>query len=872
MFTAFLTVTSFVVLNSAVTTQTLQATETVKANYRGAYDIMVRPAGDRERVEQDRGLLNPTFLEGHYGGIGDAQLAAIRKVDGVELAAPIAMLGTGVRSYAVSVDTGIPAGTSRPMLVTSELTWVMRNGTLRTPGGGRHELFLGTKPTTTEQALLAGEARPTLVGAHGGPEDVRVFAADGQASEAPALGSLLKDGKVHILLQTFNSFTVAAVDPVAESAMFGWDAGLTKGRVLTADDAVAKVDPGDPRAGGLTDAVPAVYVVTPPRDLKAEFRVWLQPSAVIQQYLQAAAQGTQTVSVPEAAPTATVTIDYDKVVPRLSDKRVVKAPAPSDVSGDVVTINGFSEVGSVSYEQEGDVLRAVPVEKAAGRSVGGAWWGGEGATWFRELKEPSGQQDAVNFPDLQPVGIIDPAKLPGLSSPSHLPDEFTVSTVVPRDDVARKHLGEQMRTDTNLMGYLGENPQVFIPLSSLESMSRGVRGQAISAVRVRVAGITGMDDASREKIRAVAEEIAAKTGLDVDIVIGSSLAPVHAQIPAVDGLPALDIDHMWTKKGVAVALVSQIDKKSALLSALVILSAALTMGLCASASVSARRKQLGILTCLGWRPGRLMRLIVTELAVLGLFAGVAAAVVAPLLGMALGLHVSWLAAALAVPISVALSVVAGLLSAWSAARTVPAVTVKDDVAVRKAPRGHVGSTTSFGLRQARLRPGRTLLGAVSVALPVAVIVLFGAVIADFAGKSSVNLLGRAVTVAVRKPDVIALVVLALLGAVGLAMTITLTLLEDATTFAILTALGWRPRQRAWLIVVQTLAVGVVGFVVGAALGIGLTAAMFHGLSSSTLPIVAGAGLATAAICVVLGLACSRFVSTQPTSHILTGGQ
>ena len=45
--------------------------------------------------------------------------------------------------------------------------------------------------------------------------------------------------------------------------------------------------------------------------------------------------------------------------------------------------------------------------------------------------------------------------------------------------------------------------------------------QPISSVRVQVAGITGMDPVSQDRVRLVAEQINAATGLDVDITIGA---------------------------------------------------------------------------------------------------------------------------------------------------------------------------------------------------------------------------------------------------------------------------------------------------------------------------------------------------------------
>jgi putative ABC transport system permease protein len=49
---------------------------------------------------------------------------------------------------------------------------------------------------------------------------------------------------------------------------------------------------------------------------------------------------------------------------------------------------------------------------------------------------------------------------------------------------------------------------------------------------VRVAGVTGPNPLSLERIRELAEQIAVRTHLDVDIVAGSSPVPVTIDLPA----------------------------------------------------------------------------------------------------------------------------------------------------------------------------------------------------------------------------------------------------------------------------------------------------------------------------------------------------
>src|SRR5579864_4137853 len=57
------------------------------------YDLLVRPAGSQTPLETSEGLVRPNFLSSGSGGITMQQLAAIRQIPGVDVAAPIAILG-----------------------------------------------------------------------------------------------------------------------------------------------------------------------------------------------------------------------------------------------------------------------------------------------------------------------------------------------------------------------------------------------------------------------------------------------------------------------------------------------------------------------------------------------------------------------------------------------------------------------------------------------------------------------------------------------------------------------------------------------------------------------------------------------------------
>ena len=120
-----LAVASSVVLTSATRVQRLQVTQTLTQNYRNAYDIVVRPPSSVTPIEASSGLVRSSFLAGTYGGITLAQADRIASLPGVQVSAPVAMVGVTYQRLAMTIDVThwIPTGQHRVLLrFTSEVS------------------------------------------------------------------------------------------------------------------------------------------------------------------------------------------------------------------------------------------------------------------------------------------------------------------------------------------------------------------------------------------------------------------------------------------------------------------------------------------------------------------------------------------------------------------------------------------------------------------------------------------------------------------------------------------------------------------------------------------------------------------------------
>lgn len=78
---------------SASQSTLITADRSVEHYWRTTYDILVRPAGSRSLIEEKHGLVAANHLSGIRGGISLRQYEVIKSIPGVEVAAPIAMVG-----------------------------------------------------------------------------------------------------------------------------------------------------------------------------------------------------------------------------------------------------------------------------------------------------------------------------------------------------------------------------------------------------------------------------------------------------------------------------------------------------------------------------------------------------------------------------------------------------------------------------------------------------------------------------------------------------------------------------------------------------------------------------------------------------------
>jgi putative ABC transport system permease protein len=872
--------TAFTVLTAASRTAQLRTIGAVSANYSPAYDILVRPAGARTSVEARTGSVQPDYLSGIYGGISLAQYQQIQQLPGVQVAAPIALVG--YTELQVGMWEPVPASDlagSGPQLYRISTSWVSDNGASRVTEPASY-LYVTSRPLVANEqgggAISSTGGECVLSGGLTEPQTSPFSTAAQSAticwSRVNGAGPDGLNTQAGYYINWDIPVLIAAVDPKAEAELDGLNKSLISGHYLTEDTSSGTIVPVlASSVSGLNEyAQTSLQKLTPPSTLPVMDAAWASA--------QAADPGRTVGTTRTTAQQAYISGLEGGTEDGLNPKRITAGDPDS------ATVTGYWTVGQVGYERTADGA-LTPRTVTNPLSV---WYTGSPAamddedTQYRAvtthanaaaLNTANGQDKLA---EIQLAGVFDPARITSSDPLSQVPlGDYQAVTARPATAASRQALdGGDLLPSENVGGLVSQPADLITSLSALPALendqaySDASTARPISVIRVRVAGVSGANALSRERIKAVAQQIEQRTGLDVDIVAGSSPSPVTIDVPAGKfGQPALTLTEDWVKEGVAVAILNEVDKTSVVLFVLILVVCGLYVLNAATAAVRGRRRELGILASVGWHRSRLFATVLGELAGIGLAAGLAAAAVSLPVSAALGLAVSWERTLLAIPVAMAVAVIGGLVPAWLAARADPVSSVRPPVlAVRRArhPRG----ITSLALLNVTRTPGRSLIAMASLAVGIGALTLLNAVTFGFRGVVVGSLLGDAVALQVRGVDYIAAGATVTLGVVTVVDVVFLNIRERAAELATMRSFGWRDTALARLVITEGAIIGLAGSLAGAGIGLVSAAALAGQLPARLLVIAGVAVVAGIVITAAVTLLPAALLRRLPAAHLL----
>ena len=449
--------------------------------------------------------------------------------------------------------------------------------------------------------------------------------------------------------------------------------------------------------------------------------------------------------------------------------------------------------------------------------------------------------NAIGF--LEIVGIFDISRLLSFDGPAFVPLEtyFPPAATLLYDEQQNPVEPRTLIPTLDPSGYIQNPPLILTTLDA----ARAMRGEAaISAIRVRVAGIDRLSPEAQEKIEAVAGQIIDLTGLDIDVVVGSSPRRVLVYVPGVGY-----VEELWIQKGINLVFGREIERVNILFFGIILSVCTLNMLNTGLMTALGRRKETALQKALGWRSSTVYWNTLLEMGLLGLVAGALGAVLAWGIAQTLRLELPAGRAALIVPLGVALCLLGGLIPAMIAARTPPAVTLREGKLHPEKKRAtKILTMLSYPLRTLMRRRARTLLVMAIMALSAGLLTTLLAAALGLRGYLHGTLLGEYLLIRIESYHYLLAAVSLLVAAITVADALLVSALERRREIGVLKAVGWRSSDVFILFLMEgglmSLSGGMAGVLIGMGSMLALTRSMQQGQGVACLiglmvPVIVG---------------------------------
>ncbi len=894
--TGFLLAACALILLSATTqTTVLQATQIISHNWRSTYDLVVLPP--RTHVPASKAIA-PDQFEGYDGGISIQQYEQIKKLAGVAVAAPIAFI-----SYAQFPTTVIQLGSSHPAPGFYRLNWTLT-------------AFNGQRSITEYQA------------------SVNVYASDAcsglcnlSSEQQQTLNSIgvndyffTKNGNYLTGVPDPGTFLLAAIDPDAENQLVHLDRSIVAGAQLPQQPTLS-LDASQPSIQGMNANeqvpnydVPLLINTQPPGQiaLHASF-VHLSTNVTDPQQIAIHGGSSYLAHLPQQ------TVFSGNVPIPQNDLHIFTKGTTLAQQGSSLQVQSYGNPSfALNFTASPSSLPYQPATPPKGgtspaytlvpNNTGNDenLHGNEVA--FRDLKPLPGDMQQQNGTigytyqavydtiyngatyTVQPVGQFDSKRLSAefTNALNWLPENtYTPSPTVLRYDAQGNPIKPTtLLPTTNPAGFTLQSPLALTTLAAAQQ----IRGDhCISIIRVRVAGNVTPDDAGWKHVAQVAQEIQQRTGLQAIVTLGSSPQPTLVYIPgtkqgvngaAQDIAPLGWVEERWISVGAGILYLNQLGETQTLLLGAVLLVCLGYLAVTLSSLVAFQRRELALLSALGWRPWHPVGAFLGQTLLLAMGGGLGGIGLALLLVFLIGSSPPWLIVAWTLPIVLALALLSALYPLWHLWHLRPAEALREGTTVSAAATSRlnrwsaalwsrlpaVGSMALRNLTRSRLRAviaiGSLFLSAVLLTVMVDGILAFRQTLQG-------TLLGDYVLLQTAVPQLAGASFAVLLTFLSVADLLLIQVRERQKEIGLLQAVGWRSNIVQRLFVQEGLTLAVLGAVPGVLMALWILAAEHAAQGSIPAPLVGvGAVVLMLAVAGLATLPAIRAINHLPMMDVL----
>lgn len=805
--------------------------DTLQQRWSASYDIVVRPEGTRS-VTEEKKLLEPNYLSGLSGGISIEQYEAIKDIPGVEVAAPIAMIGYA--DYQVDY------------------------GQVELPGEGLYR-----KRITTS--------------VHNGiTDDMESYSSyfPYDVWDIMDKGGEYGVGAPNMDFMVNGHFLLAGIDPEQEAKLVGLDEAiidLGTSRYFSDNDTYYFREetnkfyefPIIVNQNSFVDKVESITFERLNIDINQENADDIMESVKENggdQYLdtiEGEVIDTFSVTGEEAFQTFVgqmTGVDWN------TGEIIVLEEEAKDDSQMLSPNNGY---------QTGIVYKPSPVEfREISRPYADRWpytyqvvpvQNGEDTVGLyrntESFREPVlMEEDFVDLPRIKPswIGFYDPSNLNISKDPTtELPMETyrpASAELVMDTEGNPVNPPKQLKPTGDPYNFLSDPPGM---LTTIEAAEMLLGDEPISAIRIKVAGVTDLSDESQALLEQIAAEIENRTGLITDITLGSSPQLALTYVPGLNGQDDLGwIQQPWVNIGSSISIFRETKVSFSGVVASVIAVAVVYVWASGIVSLLARRKEFAVLLSIGWRPSQLSRLLFLESSIIGVFVA----------------FISWMMLAFVYmssdgTTSLTRFVWTGLfgLIVYMLGSLIPMLLTRNISPYEAMRTGEIAGSSrrlfkAKGINRMAFNHfigkwKRSILSVISISLPTALLAVFLYITFRLRGIMYTSLLGEYVALEIGPAHYIAIMVSLVIAILTTAEITWQNVSERKEEISLLQAIGWR----RWSIRRLILAEGFYSGLFAAVIGLTMAFLMIWGLYGAFPVEEIGFILATGTIPIIIGL-------------------
>ena len=438
---------------------------------------------------------------------------------------------------------------------------------------------------------------------------------------------------------------------------------------------------------------------------------------------------------------------------------------------------------------------------------------------------------------------------------------------------------------TNSAGFVLQPPLALTTLNA----ARKLRGDnIISAIRVRVSGVEAANPTSWKHVQQVAGLIHQRTGLPVQVTLGSSPRPTLVYVPGVKQgqfgatqniAPIGWVEERWIAVGASIIYLAQLGATRLLL-----LGAVLTVCLgyiivAFSTLATSQRTEFAVLSALGWRPWQPTRLFLAQALLLALGGSIVGIGIALLLATLLESIPIWPIVLWTLPAMLLMALLSSLYPLWQIGRIQPAEILRAGSTVsspassswRLPLESFVSPIGNMVIRNlARSRP-RTLITLVCLFLSSLLLLLMFSSILALRQTLIGTLLGNFVLLETAVPQIAGCVFALFLTFLSIADVLLLQVQTRRQEIGLLQAVGWHTTLIQRMFMQEGLVLACVGTIPGVLTALWILTAQHMTQQSVPLPIMMpGVVLLMGLIATLATFPALRAISRLPVIDVLRG--